>query len=220
MNAARLLSLMRFAAAVCALALAGLAMMSRAHADTAPASFEQTASPMLDSYQIGSGDKLRVIVYGEDDLGGTFDVDGGGYVSLPLVGQVKVGGLTAHQVERNVTDKLADGFLKQPRVNIEVTQYRPFYVIGEVNRPGQYPYVNDMNVLNAVAVAGGYTQKAIESGFYLRRNGETKEEYLKADPTAKIYPGDVIRIDSSPFWDVISVLGPVVGFASLRGAFP
>jgi protein involved in polysaccharide export with SLBB domain len=88
-------------------------------------------------------------------------------------------------------------------------------VIGEVNKPGQYPYVNEMNVLNAIALAGGYTVKAIEEGVYVRRNGEAKEVYLPADSISKIYPGDVVRIESSTFWDILSVAGPLAGFASL-----
>jgi len=164
-------------------------------------------------YRLGPGDKLRLIVYGEDDLGGTFDVDGAGNVSLPLIGQVQVAGRSARDVENIVTADFADGFLKQPRVNIEIVQYRPFYVIGEVNKPGQYPYVSDMSVLNAVALAGGYTEKAVESGVYIRRNGETKESYYDADGATKIYPGDVVRVPVSTFWEVLSAAGPITGIA-------
>src|SRR5665213_2825141 len=211
MNTARILTFIRFMAAAGAIA----------HAQTAdaPPIVAAASQSALDNYQLGPGDKLRVIVYGEDDLGGTFDVDGGGFVSLPLIGQVKVAGYTAHQVEGAVTNKLADGFVNQPRVNVQVQQYRPFYVLGEVNKPGEYPYVNEMNVSNAVAVAGGYTLKAIESGFYVRRNGDPHEVYMSADSGAKIYPGDIVRIDSSPFWDILSVAGPLAGFAALRGPY-
>ncbi len=154
-------------------------------------------------------------MYGEDDLGGTFEVDGGGFVSLPLIGEVKVAGLTVREVERDVVDRLSDGYVLEPRVNVQIHEYRPFYVIGEVNKPGQYPYVNEMNVLNAIALAGGYTVKAIEEGVYIRRNGQTNEVYLPANPASKIYPGDVVRIASSPFWDFLSIAGPLAGFASL-----
>lgn len=186
----------------------------------APAQAQASGPPnaaafVLDNYELGSGDKVHIIVYGEDDLGGTFDVDGQGFVSLPLIGPTKVAGLSARQVERLVRDKLADGYVNDPRVNVEIVQYRPFYVIGEVNKPGEYPYVNQMSVLNAVALAGGFTIKAIEGGVYVRRSGSSEEIYLPADLASKIYPGDVVRIASSPFWDFLSIAGPLAGFASL-----
>jgi protein involved in polysaccharide export with SLBB domain len=177
------------------------------------------SSTMAESYKLGAGDKLRVTVYDEDDLGGTFDIDGNGNVSLPLIGQMRVAGLSARDVEKEMTDKLGDGYLIQPRVNVEVAQYRPFYIIGEVQKPGQYPYVNDMNVLNAVALAGGYSDKAIESEVYVRRNGETKEIDYTTGPSTKIYPGDVVRIPTSTFWKVMSAAGPIsVLILGIRGA--
>jgi polysaccharide export outer membrane protein len=201
------------AVAVFAAAIAG------GHAARADGAVQQAAyqppTSVAQTYKVGSGDKLRVIVYGEEDLGGTFDVDGNGFVSLPLVGQVKVAGLSATEVERAITAKFADGYLKAPRVSVEVTQYRPFYILGEVNRPGSYPYVDGMSVQNAVAAAGGYTGKAIESGVYVRHEGQTKDVYLDTDSPAQIYPGDVVRVPSSLFWDAISVLGPLSGFAAI-----
>jgi polysaccharide export outer membrane protein len=206
-------------AAAVTLALAVSLGDARAQDATAqPAAFQPPAS-IAETYKLGTGDKLRVIVYGEDDLGGTFDVDGNGFISLPLIGQVKVSGLSAHDVERAITAKFSDGYLKEPRVNVEVTQYRPFYVLGAVNRPGSYPYVDGMNVQNAVADAGGYADKAVESGFYVRHAGETNETYVDSDGPTLIYPGDVIRIKSSLFWDALTVLGPLAGFAALYGAY-
>jgi len=146
------------------------------------------------TYHLGSGDKLRVIVYGEDDLGGEFEIDGTGLVRLPLIGQVQAGGLSVRQFEQEVKAKLDQGYLKDARVSVEVTNYRPFYIIGEVNKPGEYPYVNGMNVITAVALAGGYTYRANESGVYLRRDGTGDEESVPADPTTKINPGDIVRV--------------------------
>jgi protein involved in polysaccharide export with SLBB domain len=173
---------------------------------------------VADNYRLGTGDKVRVIVYGEDDLGGTFDVDGSGTISLPLIGPVRATGLSVHQLEAEITSGLAAGYLNDPRVNVEITTYRPFYVIGQVNKPGEYPYVSDMNVLNAVALAGGYTNQAVEDSVCVRRNGGTKEECIVADETTKIQPGDVIRIPESVFWSVMSVVSPLVGFAYLKGS--
>jgi protein involved in polysaccharide export with SLBB domain len=145
-------------------------------------------------YRLGSGDKLRVIVFGEDDLGGQYDVDGSGQVRLPLIGQVQAAGLTVHQFEAAVKTKLDEGYLKNARVSVEVTSYRPFYIIGEVNKPGEYPYVNGMSVLNAVALAGGYTYRADDSEVYIRRNGASEEQSAPADQTTKVNPGDIIRV--------------------------
>jgi polysaccharide export outer membrane protein len=169
-----------------------------------------------DDYMLGTGDKVHVTVYGEDDLSGEFQVDSTGFVRLPMIGQVRASGLTARALEAAITSGYAQGYLLQPRVNVEVTLYRPFYIIGEVNRPGQYPYVNGMNVLNAVALAGGYTQKAIEGHVYLRKNGTAKEEKVNADAVTEVDPGDIVRVDSNPLWDIISIVGPLAPFAATR----
>ena len=207
------------AAAAMALAAVFMTASACAQSDTnaTPAAF--SAPTQADDYKLGAGDQLRVIVYGEDDLGGTFNVDGNGFVSLPLIGALKVSGLETGDVEKEMVVRYSDGYLKDPRVSVQVMQYRPFYIMGEVNKPGSYPYTNDMSVLNAVTDAGGYTQKAIQSSVYVRRNGETKEEELPANPSTKIYPGDVIRVDSSAFWDALSIIGPLSGFAALGASF-
>lgn len=145
-------------------------------------------------YQLGVGDKLRIIVFGEDDLGGEYVVDGNGFVRLPLVGQIKAAGLSVRQFEAGVETKLEDGYLKDARVSAEVINYRPFYIIGEVNKPGEYPYVNGMSVLNAVALAGGYTYRANDSRVHVRRNGSAEEITVPADQTTKIFPGDILRV--------------------------
>ena len=192
-----------------------LGAIALAAALCSPAMAQGTA----DNYRLGTGDKVRVIVYGEDDLGGAFDVDGSGTISLPLIGSVKAAGLSAHQLESEISNALADGYLKDPRVNVEVTTYRPFYVIGQVNKPGEYPYVNDMSVLNAVAYAAGYTNQATEGSVCIRRNGGSAEECIEADDTAKIYPGDVVRVPESIFWSVMSVISPLSGVALLGTAY-
>jgi polysaccharide export outer membrane protein len=166
------------------------------------------------TYHLGSGDQIRVIVYGEDDLGGQFTVDGNGYVSLPLVGQVKASGFAASDLEVEITNKLADGYVNNPKVSVEVTTYRPFYVIGQINKPGEYAFVNGMTVLNAVALAGGYTEQADDADVYVRRNGTTKEQEVPADQTTRIYPGDVVRVSQTTFWKVVTVLSPVAQAAS------
>lgn len=159
-----------------------------------------SVGPQDQNYKMGSGDKIRMIVYGENDLGGEYLIDGAGDVQLPLLGQVRASGMTIHDFEGAVGKEfVSEGYLKDPRVSVEVENYRPFYIMGEVRAPGQYPYVNGMNALNAVALAGGYTYRADDSTVYVRRNGSSKEEKDPADQTTKIKPGDIIRVDERIF---------------------
>lgn len=152
------------------------------------------AAGMDEGYQLGTGDKLRIIVFGEADLGGDYVVDGSGYVQMPLIGQVGAAGRTIHAFEAAVSAKLADGYLKDPRVSVEVTNYRPFYILGEVKSPGKYSYVTGMTVLNAVAMAGGFTDRANDSDVYIRHGGSSKEREVPVNGTIKISPGDIIRV--------------------------
>jgi len=169
--------------------------------------------PVYNDYRLGPGDKVRVTVYDETDLSGEFQVDDTGFVRLPLIGQVKALGRTARQLEGDVSTALLDGYLKNPRVNVEVTTYRPFYIIGQVNRPGQYPYTSNMSALDAIGVAGGFTDHAVESTVHIRHQGEVKEYDLALDETVQIRPGDVVRVDQTVFWDVSSWLAPASSIA-------
>ncbi|GAA0561318.1 polysaccharide biosynthesis/export family protein [Rhizomicrobium electricum] len=153
-----------------------------------------TAGITDEHYRLGTGDKLKITVYGEEDLSGEFLVDGSGQVQLPLVGQVKAATLTIHEFVAEVTKSLQDGYLKDPKVSVEVLNYRPFYIIGEVNKPGEYPFESGLNVLGAIALAGGYTYRANDNDVYVRRAGHDKEEELPASANTKVYPGDIIRI--------------------------
>lgn len=144
-------------------------------------------------YRLGSGDRLRVIVFGESDLSGEFDVSGSGKVALPLIGQVHGEGLTLSEFEDSVEKKLQEGYLTNPRVSVEVLNYRPFYIYGEVGEPGQYPYRSGMTALNAIAVAGGYTYRASQDRLYITR-GEGDEVEYPASQAVKVLPGDVVRV--------------------------
>ncbi|MBI1260829.1 MAG: polysaccharide export protein [Rhizobiales bacterium] len=174
--------------------------LSRAHAEDMPAMDLPMQAGVSDAdpsgtldYKLGSGDKLRVNVFGEDDLSGEFDVTGTGKVSLPLIGQVQAMGLTLDQFSEEVANKLRDGYLTNPKVSVEVLNYRPFYIIGEVTTPGQYPYTNGMTVLNAVAVAGGFTYRANEDKVLITR-GDAKEVEYKLTQAVKVLPGDIVKI--------------------------
>jgi protein involved in polysaccharide export with SLBB domain len=153
------------------------------------------AAPITDErYRLGTGDKLRINVYGEEDLSGEFLVDGSGQVQLPLIGNVKAAGLTLHEFIVEVATALKEGYLKDPKVSAEVLNYRPFYIMGEVNKPGEYPYENGLNVLGAIALAGGFTYRANDNDVYIRRAGSKDEESMPADSSTRIYPGDIIRV--------------------------
>lgn len=145
-------------------------------------------------YQLGSGDQVRVTVYGEEDLSGEFELDGTGIVALPLIGPVNIGGKDLGIAETLITEKLADGFLVSPRVSIEVLNYRPFYILGEVEDPGSYPYVSGMTVLNAIALASGFTYRASESKIEVTRKIDGVEKKFKIDITAAVLPGDILRV--------------------------
>src|SRR5580693_2973531 len=151
-------------------------------------------NPAHGDYVLGTGDKVKITVYGEDDLSGTFQVDAKGFVQLPLVGAIAASGGSGADLAERLEAALSDGFMLNPRVNVEVTQYRPFYVIGEVNKPGQYDYVNDMSAPNVIALAGGYTEKAVESWIYVRHADDQTEHREPMDPSTKIEPGDVVRV--------------------------
>ncbi|HTY69593.1 MAG TPA: polysaccharide biosynthesis/export family protein [Alphaproteobacteria bacterium] len=146
-------------------------------------------------YRLGPGDRLRIIVFGQKDMTGEFAVDGTGLLSFPLIGQIKAGGLTAEGLEREITNKLKPDYLRDPKVSVVVLTYRPFYIVGEVKTPGSYAYVTGMSVINAVALAGGFTYRAKESSFYLDRTGrDGKKSRIDAGPDTQVQPGDVITV--------------------------
>jgi polysaccharide export outer membrane protein len=150
-------------------------------------------------YTLGTGDRVRVTVFGEPDLSGEFEVDATGKISLPLAGDVRIGGLPLRDAEKAVAQTLSQGYLANPRVNVEVLNYRPFYIIGEVNTPGSYPYVNGMSVLTAVALAGGYTYRAREDRVSITRANDPQRREYKAAPDTPVLPGDIIKVPERLF---------------------
>jgi polysaccharide biosynthesis/export protein VpsN len=144
-------------------------------------------------YVLGVGDKLRITVYGETDLSGEFQVSSTGMVSMPLIGETRAAGTTVEKLKAAITAKLLDGYLKDPKVSMEVLNYRPFFIVGEVMKPGSYDYQNVMTVINAVALAGGYTYRADKDDIKVKRGGQNgKEEKAKEDTT--VGAGDVVTV--------------------------
>jgi polysaccharide export outer membrane protein len=159
----------------------------------------QVAAPVSTNYQLGAGDRVRVTVYGETDLSGEFFVSQQGIVAYPLIGEVPAAGRTLSQFQDDVAEKLKQGFIKDPKVSAEVLNYRPFYILGEVMRPGTYPYSADMTVMNAVATAGGFSYRANTRRVFIKRAGESVEKALRLDAGMMVQPGDTVRIGERLF---------------------
>lgn len=176
--------------------LLGIAACSAIPSAAPPAATE--AGPAAE-YTLGTGDRLRLTVFNEPTLSGEFEVDASGVISIPLIGNIKALGETPRQLEQAISTKLASGYMRDPRVNVEVLKYRPFYIIGEVAKPGEYPYRNGMNLMSAVAVASGFTYRANDTTVYIRRAGATQEYSYPATTTTMVYPGDIVRVPERLF---------------------
>jgi len=158
-----------------------------------------TAQAQAGTYPLRSNDQLRIRVYNEPELSGDYQIDGGGFVSVPLAGQVKAAGLTTGQLERAITSKLVKGLIRDPRVAVQILSYGPFYVHGEVKRAGEYPYRPGQTVMDAIASAGGFTYRANENKVYVRRAGTNIEDVYPADASIPVYPGDNVRVPERLF---------------------
>lgn len=180
----------------CALACCAIMALHAPAASAAERAAHASPSP---TYVLGPNDRIRVKVYGEQDITGEYEIDSTGNVSIPLAGHVKAAGLTTRQVERAIAAALSKGIVRDPRVNVEVAAYRPYYILGEVKKSGEYPYRNGLTVLDAVASAGGFTYRANEDKVYLRRSGSTREEIYPLTAPVLVYPGDNIRIPERYF---------------------
>lgn len=144
-------------------------------------------------YALGVGDLLKVTVFGHQDLSGEFEVNSGGRINLPLVGEVTVVNENARSVEQKIISFLKPDYLKNPQVSVEIISYRPFYIVGEVANPGSYEYVGGMRVINAVAMAGGFTYRAKQDDLLITRaKGNGKPEPARQETL--VYPGDVIKV--------------------------
>jgi len=145
-------------------------------------------------YTLATGDRLRVIVFGQDNLSNIYAVDGSGRIAMPLIGTVPVAGMSTVQVVRAVEDRLRGGFLREPKVTVEIDGYRPFFILGEVTNSGQFPYVSGMSVQTAVAIAGGFTPRAART--YAEISRPTGDGIVTGSVpiTYPVRPGDTIVI--------------------------
>jgi protein involved in polysaccharide export with SLBB domain len=153
-----------------------------------------TASPRLQA-----GEKIRVNVYGEASLSGEYQIDPSGFIALPLAGAVKAAGLTQNELEQELAKKFRTEYLKNPRVTVTVAEFKPFYIIGEVEKPGAYPFTSGLNVLSAIAIAGGETYRASKSTILIQHPGESGLREYPLNTSVPIFPGDIIRVPQRYF---------------------
>jgi polysaccharide export outer membrane protein len=148
-----------------------------------------------DSYVLDTGDRLRIFVYGQTNLSRIYPVDQAGLISVPLIGLVKARGLTSQRLAHVVRNRLASQYVKDPQVTVDIAQHRPFYVLGEIRNAGQYPYAGGLTVRSAVAVAGGFSERAKEQVVQITRRAEGgMAEKFDAPDDFVIQPGDTIYV--------------------------
>jgi len=213
MTTAPLKSLQNFVFALALLSAAKLAACSSSTQSTSDALISASpaaavlpagagAAPVLTGMQaqpLASGDKIKVVVFREEQLSGEFEIDGNGRISLPLIGAIEAAGKTAAEVEAQITARLKAGYVRDPKVSVLISNFRPIYILGEVKNAGEYPYKSGLNVVSAVALAGGYSYRANTTTVYVRRASETAEREYPAAPNIPIHPGDLIRIGERYF---------------------
>jgi polysaccharide biosynthesis/export protein len=154
------------------------------------------AAPGLSStdYKLGSGDKIRVLVFGESNLSGEFEVGAAGTIEMGLIGAVPAMGVTVGQLQNDITARLRNGYLNDPKVSVQVLNYRPYFMTGEVQRTGEFPYKAGLTVQDAIGVAGGYTYRANTGRVYIRRAGAAQEVAVDLTQRINLNPGDSIRV--------------------------
>ena len=151
-------------------------------------------TPASSDYKLGPNDRTRIIVFGQPSLTGEFVLDGNGVLAYPLVGNINARGMTPSQLQQTIAQKLDTDWIKNPSVSVEVSTRRPFYVVGEVQKPGSYPYVTDMNVLNAIATAGGETYRANMHDFWIKRKQDGRIVRVAANQESILQPGDTVIV--------------------------
>jgi len=145
-------------------------------------------------YRLAPDDKVRVNVYGEEGLTGTYVVGSNGQISYPLLGSVKAAGLSVPELQAVLTEQLRTGYVKDAKVSVDVTEYRPFYILGEVNRSGQYPYRVGLTVNAAVATAGGFSYRANRRVVVIQHLNQPAEVRYRLTPSLQVLPGDTVRV--------------------------
>jgi polysaccharide export outer membrane protein len=161
----------------------------------APAAYAEPAPIRYDAaYHLDAGDRLRVVVYGQEGLTNTYAIDAGGSITMPLIGLVPARGRTTAGLAAEIAAKLRKGFIREPSVAVEVEAYRPFFILGEVAAPGQYPYVPNMTVESAVAIAGGFSPRARRDSVTVTHTDASGTARFVVPPGSSISPGDTVLV--------------------------
>jgi polysaccharide biosynthesis/export protein len=150
-------------------------------------------------YTLDSGDRLRIVVFGQDGLTNSYAVDASGHIDMPLIGSVLARGATSDELAGRIGAKLRQGFVREPHVAVEIEAYRPFFILGEVTQPGQYPYVANMSVETAVAIAGGFTPRAFRKTVTLSRVVNGQQQRMTVPVTSPLRPGDTVNVQERWF---------------------
>jgi polysaccharide export outer membrane protein len=168
-------------------------------AKSAKAAYGYAYAPDTLPYTLDSGDKLRVVVFGQEGISGSYLVDAGGNVTLPLIGSVPARGTTTKALSHVIAERLKQGYVRQPHVTVSIEQYRPFFILGEVTTPGQYPYVANMTVENAVAIAGGFSPRAYKGKVKVTRNIDGRQVQREVPFSYRLKPGDTVMVEERWF---------------------
>ena len=186
---------------VSALLLTTLAAPALAQVSDPPRPADAAAPKIYDpnDYKLGPGDKIRIIVYNEATLSGEFIIAPSGLLSFPLVGDIEAGDKTVGSLQRALEARLKAGYLRDPHISVEVLTFRPFYILGEVNKPGEYPYTAGLTVTKAVATAQGYTYRANSKRVFIKHASDDVERPYTMSNLTPLAPGDIIRIPERHF---------------------
>lgn len=174
--------------------MACMAMSALANCSAPGANLRPLEDSVAGRYRLDSGDQLRVSVFSLPDLPASYTINDSGWISMPLVGAIPARGKTTDELEDKIEEDLAKGLVRNPSVSVQVERFRPFYILGEVKQPGQYPYVPGITVLSAVSIAGGYTFRAETDYVSITRRKEEGAIEGRAPRQAIVLPGDTIYV--------------------------
>lgn len=170
-----------------------LAMVLAGCTGQTPVAGAGTPPPVAAAFRLSPGDKLRIATFGQEPLTGEFQISPAGVIAFPLIGDVVAAGVDPSDLARAIEARLSEGYLVDPKVSVEVASYRPIYILGEVKKPGEYPFTQGLTIRGAVAKADGFTYRANEKRMFLKRAGEAGETVYPLTADFPVLPGDTIR---------------------------